>query len=102
MPAAGILQDGCSYNTVLNALSRQGNANSVKKAEEIFQEFLSLARNGDLAMSDMDYNVMINVYGKSDDAGGAEKAEGLLRSMEENGIEPTIISYNSCIDAYAR
>ena len=102
MPAAGILPDQCSYNTVLNAFARQGSAVSVKEAEELFQECLSMTQNGDSTISDMEYNVMINVYGKSNDAEGAEKAEALLRLMQENGVEPTIISYNSCIDAYAR
>lgn len=102
MPVSRVTPDGCSYNTVLNALAKQGDADSVTKAEELFQEFSSLAQDGHMTVSDIDYNVMMNVYGKSNDVEGAIKAENLLRSMEENGIQPTIISYNSCIDAYAR
>jgi hypothetical protein len=45
---------------------------------------------------------MINNLGKSRDKDGARKAEDLLRTMENEGVLPGLISYNSCIDAYAR
>jgi pentatricopeptide repeat protein len=102
MSKFGVTADECSYNSVLNAMSKQGDAQSIKEALTVFRELQELSRNGHLTISDLTYNVMINVYGKSNDKDGARHAENLLRTMENDGIQPTIISYNSCIDAYAR
>jgi hypothetical protein len=87
---------------VLYAISKQEDPIWVKRAEELFQEMKRLNSMGKLTISDLTYNVMMNVHGKSSSKDGAEKAEELLRTMEHVGILPGIISYNSCIDAYAR
>lgn len=100
MPNFGVTADECSYNSVLNAMSKQGDAQSIEKALTIFRELQTLSssgENGRLTISDLSYNVMITVYGRSDDKDGARHAESLLRSMEDNGVQPTIITYNSCI-----
>lgn len=55
MPKAGITPDECSYNSVLNAISKQEDLKWVKKAEELFQELLELNRSGKLTISDMTY-----------------------------------------------
>ncbi|KAL3788273.1 hypothetical protein HJC23_011905 [Cyclotella cryptica] len=102
MPEVGVTPDECSYNSVLHAISKQEDPTWVKRAEEIFQETIRLNSMGMSTISAMTYNVMMNVYGKSSNKDGAERAEELLRTMEKLGILPGIISYNSCIDAYAR
>ena len=102
MPGAGVKPDECSYNSVLHAISKQTDLSWVAKAEELFEEVLALSASGQMTISDMTYSVMINVYGKSIDSDGPQKAVRMLREMKKKGIQPTTISYNSCIDAFAR
>ena len=55
MPKAGVTPDECSYNSVLNAISKQEDVMWLKRAEELFQEILELNRSGNLTISDMTY-----------------------------------------------
>ena len=102
MPAAGVSPDECSYNSVLHAMSKQTDLIWVTKAEELFAELQAFSNSGQMTISDMTYSVMMNVYGKSIDRDGPQKAVRILRDMKEKGVQPTVISYNSCIDAFAR
>jgi pentatricopeptide repeat protein len=102
MHNAGISPDDCSYNSVLNAMAKHKDSESLTKAEALFEEMRDCEQSGTLTISEMTYNVMMNVYGKSSHKDGAKKAKGLLSVMESNGIQPTNVSYNSCIDAFAR
>ena len=71
----------------------------VQCAEDIFQEM----KNKNISISDITYHVFMNIYAKSRDLNGATKSEELLRCMEkEERLRPSDISYNICIDAYAR
>ncbi|KAL7517793.1 hypothetical protein ACHAWX_002683 [Stephanocyclus meneghinianus] len=82
MAKVGVTPDECSYNSVLYAISKQEDPIWVKRAEELFQEMKTLNSMGKLTISDLTYNVMMNVHGKSRSKGGAKKAEELLRTME--------------------
>ena len=102
MPELGVTPDECSYNSVLHSMSKQEDPVWIKRAQELFNELKGLKEAGKLTISALTYNVMINNLGKSRDKDGARKAEDLLRTMENEGVLPGLISYNSCIDAYAR
>jgi pentatricopeptide repeat protein len=87
---------------VLHAISKERDPTWIRRAEDLFHEMKELRDSRKLSISEISYHVMMNVHGKSGDRDGARKAEGLLRSMEENGLSPNNMSYNICIDAYAR
>lgn len=98
MPDYGVAPDECSYNSVLHAMTKESDPKWVKRAEEMFEEMKEK-----VSVSQITYHVMMNIYGKSKDKDGARKAEELLRRMvQEKDIFPSDISYNICIDAYAR
>jgi len=91
--------DSISYNSVLNAMTKEGDPKWVKLAEDIFQEM----KDEKVPISQISHHVLMNIYGKSKDPDGAGKAEELLRSIENSDdFSPDDITYNICIDAYAR
>lgn len=83
-------------------MSKEKDPIWVNRAEEIFEQMKKMRDAGKLSISEITYHVMMNVYGKSSNKDGAQKAEELLRGMQEDGASPNSISYNICIDAYAR
>ena len=94
-----IISDSISYNSVLNALTKEGDPKWVSLAEDIFQEM----KDKQVPISQITYHVLMNIYGKSKNPDGARKVEELLRTMKSSGeFSPDDITYNICIDAYAR
>ncbi len=50
------------------------------------------------------HNAILNAWANSGEEGSAERAESLLLGMEKgiDGVKPNTVSYNICIDAYAK
>lgn len=78
-------------------MTKEKDPKWVAKAEDMFEEM-----KGKISTSQITYHVMMNIYAKSADRDGARKAEELLFRIEEENFSPSYISYNICIDAYAR
>ncbi|KAL7537018.1 hypothetical protein ACHAXR_007541, partial [Thalassiosira sp. AJA248-18] len=97
MPQYNVDPDECSYNSVLHAMTKESDPKWVARAEDMFQEMKQK-----VSTSQITYHVMMNIYGKSSDRDGSTKAVELLRTMENENLSPSDISYNICIDAYAR
>lgn len=68
------------------------------QADNIIREM----REKKIPLSIITYNVLMSVRGRSMAKDGAARAEELLRNMENEGFSRNEISYNICIDAYAR
>ena len=68
------------------------------QADNIIREM----REKNIPVSIITYNVLMTVRGRSMAKDGAARAEELLRNMENEGLSRNEISYNICIDAYAR
>ncbi|CAB9510390.1 Pentatricopeptide repeat-containing protein [Seminavis robusta] len=89
-----------TFALVLSAYTRSKNPKhkqkSVKRAEELVEkmEEMDIAPNGHL------FNVMLNCYSTS---GFPERAEAVLKQMiERNATEVDVVSYNTCLYAWAR
>jgi pentatricopeptide repeat protein len=67
-------------------------------AEDILQEM----KDKKVVISQVTYHGMMNIHAKSSSRDGAKNAEEFLRGMEAEGLSPNDMSYNICIDAYAR
>ena len=89
--------DEISYNSALHAMTKESDPKWVHRAEDMFDEMKQT-----VTISQITYHVLMNIYGKCAGEEGARKAEELLRSMEKDGFSASDISYNICIDAYAR
>ncbi|KAL9188124.1 hypothetical protein ACHAXT_006502 [Thalassiosira profunda] len=97
MPDYGVTPDEISYNSALHAMTKESDPKWVHRAEDMFDEMKQT-----VTISQITYHVLMNIYGKCAGEEGARKAEELLRSMEKDGFSASDISYNICIDAYAR
>lgn len=89
--------DDFSYNTLLHALSKESD-HWLSYAEDVLQEM----RDKNVDISQVTYHGMMNIHAKSSSGDGAKKAEEFLRGMEAEGLSLNDMSYNICIDAYAR
>ena len=89
---------------VLQAHARAGARGAASKAGDISKKMKSLGVKPSLQT----YNVLINLYGNSQEIGAGNKAESILEKLEDafrNGdkeMRPTVISYTSTINAWAR
>jgi pentatricopeptide repeat protein len=97
MPKYGVKPDDFSYNTLLHALSKESDQ-WVDYAENILQEMKDMK----IVINKVTYHGLMNVFGKSRSKDGAKKAEEYLRGMEAEGLSLNEMTYNICIDAYAR
>jgi pentatricopeptide repeat protein len=70
----------------------------VSYVEDILHEM----KDKKVLVSQVTYHGMMNVFAKSSSRDGAKKAEEFLRGMAAEGLSLSEMSYNICIDAYAR
>ncbi len=89
--------DDFSYNTLLHAMSKESDQ-WLSYAEDVLQEM----KDKQVVISQVTYHGMMNIHAKSSSRDGAKKAEEFLRGMEAEGLSLNEMSYNICIDAYAR
>jgi PPR repeat len=88
--------DTYSYSAVLNAYAKSnGRKAAALRAEELLtqmQQSLTTFR------TDVCHNAVMDAWSVSEDPQAGERAESILRNLPN----PSRISYNSCIKAYAR
>ncbi len=89
--------DEFSYNTLLHCFSKESDQ-WASYAEDILQEM----KDKNVFIGQVTYHGMMNIHAKNSSKNGAKKAEKFLRGMESQGLCPNEMSYNICIDAYAR
>jgi len=92
------------FNAVMDSIARSGLPDAGERAEELLQEMKTLYEAGDEEMKPTrrSFNAVMLAYRQGGQ--GAEKAEKLLRSMEElaensNFVGPNVVSYNCAIQA---
>ena len=91
--------DGYSYLAVLNAWAKSGGKREAALRSETLLEQMEHSITVD---SDFCYNAVMDCWSVSgcDDSG--RRAERWLTRLEEQGPNPTRVSYNACIKAWAR
>lgn len=79
------------------------DAAAVRKAAELIRRMQHLADTHaepryapDVAV----YNLWIHALAKSNEEDAGRQAEGVLRMMQETGVEPNVVTYTSIMDAY--
>jgi hypothetical protein len=93
--------DLISYNSLLHAYSKEGNAKSAGELLEWLEE------DSHLEPDAVSYNSVLNALAKSNDNESAIQAETMLEKMEDMAkqgrtkVQPTSISYTSVVNAWA-
>jgi len=120
--------DTITYNSVLDAWvstkkfegsvytspkDEEDRRYAIQSAERILREMEDVyekeGKAGGVIPDVISYNILMDAFGKSEEDGSAERAEEILRSMEEkyasghyDHLRPSNISFNICINAYAK
>mmetsp|Transcript_5227 Transcript_5227/g.14818 ORF Transcript_5227/g.14818 Transcript_5227/m.14818 type:complete len:481 (-) Transcript_5227:117-1559(-) len=96
-----LVPDEMAYATIMNGYSHDGN---VQMVESLIRR---MKRKG-ITYTDIAYNILLNAIVKSKAHDVAERAEDVLRRMEQeladgnSDCRPSIISYITCIKAISR
>ncbi|KAL3945009.1 MAG: hypothetical protein SGBAC_000930 [Bacillariaceae sp.] len=93
--------DSYSYSAVLNAYAKSGGkAVAANRAEELLHQMEATLR----VTTDVCHNAVINCWSVSGHPDAGRRAQCWLTHLEENkdAPNPTKISYNNCIKAWAR
>ena len=91
--------DAYSYSAVLNAYAKSGGK---RKAALRAEELLSQMEHSIKVQTDFCHNAVMDCWSVSGDEDAGRRAQRWLTSLEERGPQPTRISYNACIKAWAR
>jgi pentatricopeptide repeat protein len=96
-----------SYNTVINAYAKAGNADRAEAIlEEMHQDYEQ--GNHDAKANVCSFNTVLSAWSRSGSAKGAERAEMILLRMKklyESGkfdTKPDVISYSIILDCWAK
>ena len=98
--------DQKSYTSVMSAIVRSGDWEAPERVMRVYKRMQAAskeAKNGDLLRPDVvTYGMLLDMWAKSkrDDAG--ERAEQLLRDMQNDGLNTNVVNYNNTILAHAR
>jgi len=93
-----------SFTSALHAYAQNGVRDGAQKGELLLKKMESIGVKPNLQT----YNVLISLWGNSQQQGAGKKAESLLTKLEDkfrNGnkeMRPTVVSYTSCISAWAK
>jgi hypothetical protein len=97
----GLLPDASIYESLIYLLAKSRNNGAANRAERLLREAVSgQGLNGTISVDS--FNVVITAWAKSGIEYGPERAEKLIVLMSDAGIEPTISSFTSLIDAYSQ
>jgi pentatricopeptide repeat protein len=96
-----LLPDNLAFGAIMNAYANERHPESSDKAAAILQKMTSLYQLGyeSIKPNTFVYNSALNCFAKQ---GDAEKAVQFLNIMESDpSIQPDVISYSTCINAWA-
>ena len=90
-----------AFNHAIRAFGKHGQA---ERAEEIFARMVSLYESGipEAKPRIINYNALISAWANCKWEGSAQRAEQVLDRMQADNIEPTTVSYNAVLDAFAK
>jgi len=107
MEKKGMKPNGRSFQAVIRAWGNSNVEIGALKGEQILDRMEKLVQSGEMDESEgasvIHYNAVLDAWANSVMDGHAWNAESLLNKMISEGkVQPNIISFNACIDAYAK
>ena len=87
-----------SYNTVMHAWSKSETPNSATRVLELLEEMRSSGQRR-CQPDEHTYNAVLNALAKSRDGHAIMLVEKFIEEMRSFGIPPTVIQYNTLMDA---
>ena len=108
-PGAPVKPDGISYNILLDAYSRLGDANSAQRVLEELESAWERSGGNDELMPDVvSYSSVLSAWERSGDPSAAQKAETILLRMvdlyQKTGdkrVSPNQFTFGTCIALHA-
>jgi len=93
-----------SYNAVIRTWGNSGVEIGALKAEQCLERMFRLWQEGVIEEGPnvYNYNAVMSAWANCGEEGNAERAEALLMRMERRDVKRNTISFNACIDAYAK
>lgn len=105
MEASGIEPPPISYAICIDALGRSEDTIRVRRAEELVERSIRKSKSSKHQSQETVvpiFNALQSVYIRSDEPNKVQKTLGVIKLMEENGLTPDIVSYNSVLSACSR
>lgn len=92
-----------TYSACINAFAKSNEPDAPIQAEALLKGMKMSYEAGDMDVKPnvVNYNSVINAWGRCKSAGAAERALYILNTMESEGVEPDALSYSLVVSAWA-
>ena len=92
-----------TYSACLNAFAKSSDLDAPNQAETLLADMIKAYEAGDMDVKPnvVNYNSVINAWGRCKKEGSSERASEILRTMEDEGVEPDAVSYSLVVSAWA-
>lgn len=92
-----------TYSACINAFAKSADPDAPKQAEALLADMKMAYEAGDMDVKPnvVNYNSVINAWGRCKTPGSAERSSEILKSMGKEGVEPDALSYSLVVSAWA-
>jgi pentatricopeptide repeat domain (PPR motif) len=92
-----------TYSACINAFAKSNEPDAPIQAEALLKGMKRSYEAGDMDVRPnvVNYNSVMNAWGRCKSAGAAERALHILNTMESEGVEPDALSYSLVVSAWA-
>jgi len=92
-----------TYSACINAFAKSSDSESPVRAEALLGDMQRAYEAGDMDVKPnvVNYNSVINAWGRCTIDGSAERATEILSTMRDEGVEPDALSYSLVVSAWA-
>ena len=92
-----------TYSACINAFAKSDDLDSPKQAELLLEDMKNAYKNGDMDVKPnvVNYNSVINAWGRCKAKGSAQRAAEILKVMEKDNVEVDALSYSLVVSAWA-
>ena len=97
MPELGLQPDIFTWNALLNCFAKRGMGEEAEAILERLEE-APQSQNPNL----QSYSIVLDAYAKSVSSSSIEKAEAMIKKMQDSDKKPDVRAYTALIQKYAR
>ncbi len=92
-----------TYSACINAFAKSEDPDAPKHAEALLEDMKTAYAAGDMDVKPnvVNYNSVINAWGRCKSNGSAQRAAEILKSMEKDNVEADALSYSLVVSAWA-